>query len=330
MINIKSISCIYLFAAVLCLTSLITAPGLYASEDSAYRRVLKTSESGLISTINNKPSATSRQAQIKNILDRVPDAIIESPDGKPVSLAWLRNDLKRISNAKQNQWIAEAKKLLSKLQSLRAASSDIRQVNTARDKAAKKKLAAILKRNEYKESIGEQLLYRMLEKFGGFLAGVFGSDAAKYIGWFLAGLLVLVFVVAIVYLVMFIIRNFSVRKKDVKAEKLIESIKTRPSFELMLEKSAREAAEGRYRDAFRSLYLASIIMLDKSNLIVYTDSITNWEYLRVIKKQAPPEAISIFGDMTLTFDILIYGHRNVSRNEYDDGLKQFRKLESLI
>ena len=330
MLNIKSISRISLFAAVLCFVNLIAASSLHASGDSIYRRILKASETGLASAIGGKASVDSKKAQIGKLLDQVPDAVIESPDGKPVRFTWLKDDLKRIRTSKQKEWAPEARKLLSKLQSLDAASADIHKGSKSRNTDAKRRLTAILKKSEYKESIGQQLLLRMLEKIGGFLAGVFGNEAAKYIGWFLVGLLVLVFVVSIVYLIMYLIRTFTGGHKENKVEKMVESIRSRPSFESMLEKSAREAAEGRYRDAFRSLYLASIIMLDKSSLIVYTDSITNWEYLRVIKKQAPPDAIRVFSDMTLTFDILIYGHRNVSQNEYDEGLKQFRQLESLI
>lgn len=330
MMNIKPLLYIILLTAVCCFTNLLTASSLHASGDSSYRRILKSSETGLISVMNSKQPVSSKQVQIDKLISQVPDAVIESPDGKPVNLRWLKNDLNRIRNMKQKDWYPKTRSLLSKLQSLDAAYADIHQVSGSRNLDAKRRLKAILKKSEYKESVGEMLLYKMLNKFGGFLAGVFGSDAAKYIGWFLVGILVLVFVIAVVYLVMFLIKTFTGRHKDAKVEKLIESIKIRPSFETMVERSAREAAEGRYRDAFRSLYLASIIMLDKSSLIVYTDSITNWEYLRVIKKQAPPDAVRVFNDMTLMFDILIYGHRDVSRNEYDEGLKQFHQLESLI
>lgn len=309
----------------------LAASDLHASGDTIYRQTLRTTEAGLQSALNSaESSADAGRQQIGKLYDKIPDTIIESSDAKPVSFTWLKNELKRIRDSKQKKWIPDAKKLLSEIESLKAASTGINQSNTRRDIDAKRKLAVILKKSEYKESLGEQLLIRMLEKFSGFLAGVFGSKAAVYIGWILAGLLVLVFVVAIVYLIMSLISKYTGRSKSVRVEKLIESIKARPSFESMLEKSAHEAAEGRYRDAFRSLYLASIIMLDKSSLIVYTDSITNWEYLRVIRKQAPPEAITIFNDMTLMFDILIYGHRDVSQSEYDEELQRFRQLEALI
>ncbi|MHB0997871.1 MAG: DUF4129 domain-containing protein [Armatimonadota bacterium] len=320
---------------IICIMMVITSIRVHASGIDEYQRILKDTEAKLGAIVrqeNLRPDSAKKQ--INELLDATPGSVsvdTGSRNLRKVDLRWLRRDLRALQEYKSKNRQQEAKKIISRIQSMQAASKNIGISKGTDVNAARSKLNSILSRNEYKETFFDSFMLKILNKFSDVLSRIFGGPAAKAIGWVLIGVLLIAVVIAIVYLVLHLAGYFSGRgKKSSQTDSQVMQKQTRPSFESLIGKSEREASEGRYRDAFRSIYLASIIMLDKARLITYTDSGTNWEYMRFIRRQASPEAVEIFGDMTLLFDNLIYGHRDVTRDEYDRCMSQYRQLEVLV
>jgi len=77
--------------------------------------------------------------------------------------------------------------------------------------------------------------------------------------------------------------------------------------------AAALAAQGRYREALRSLYLATLVSLDRSAWIRFEPSLTNWQYLRQMKSGS---VRNDFRQFTSTFDVKVYGGESVAEADY--------------
>ncbi len=78
--------------------------------------------------------------------------------------------------------------------------------------------------------------------------------------------------------------------------------------EYMLE-ADRLIAEGRYREACRALYLASLLRIDAARIARFEPTQTNWEHLhRIETSRTRPEGLE-FRPVTKAFDLAWYGFR---------------------
>jgi hypothetical protein len=76
------------------------------------------------------------------------------------------------------------------------------------------------------------------------------------------------------------------------------------------------AAQGEYREAVRSLYLALLSRLHREGAILYDSTLSNWDYLRHFKGRRdwlPP-----FRELTRRFDFAWYGNLPVGAQGYQD------------
>jgi len=83
-----------------------------------------------------------------------------------------------------------------------------------------------------------------------------------------------------------------------------------------LDEAAQLAARGLHREAFRSLYLATLVALDRRGEIDFDPARTNWHYLRQMGASA--RAIG-FRTFTQLFDRKWYGEEHTTREEYERG-----------
>lgn len=83
-----------------------------------------------------------------------------------------------------------------------------------------------------------------------------------------------------------------------------------------LDEAAQLAAKGLYREAFRSLYLATLVALDRHGEIDFDPARTNWHYLRQMGASARAE---LFRTFTQLFDRKWYGDEHTTREEYERG-----------
>lgn len=77
--------------------------------------------------------------------------------------------------------------------------------------------------------------------------------------------------------------------------------------------AARLAAERRYREALRALYLATLVALDRARLIRFDPTRTNGHYLRALRRA---EVRPYFLEFTRIFDRTWYGREEAGEAEY--------------
>ena len=86
-------------------------------------------------------------------------------------------------------------------------------------------------------------------------------------------------------------------------------------------------AAGDLRAAFRAVFLAILMHLDRAGVMRYRDQATNGEYLAALRKR--PELYSVIWPVVLEFDAHWYGFRPVSRDEVDRALAAFGRVQTL-
>lgn len=242
------------------------------------------------------------------------------------SLAEVASRLHSVGTLKGAERLARLRRVSEYVRTLRYAADKIPTNDPKQIAKARAILGQELTKGEYHESPSERLMVRIMEGIANALSTVFGSGGASVFGWIVLGIVLLAFIGAIVYSILRV--NWGSVKPLQEADAR-PARRVRPSAEALLAQAERAAAEGRYRDAFRSIYLASILLLDKKHLLNYTDGGTNWEYIRAMSRQAPPEVTAIFSDMTRLFDDLVYGQREISSEEYSSGRNGYSRLEEL-
>lgn len=70
-------------------------------------------------------------------------------------------------------------------------------------------------------------------------------------------------------------------------------------------------AEGRFREAVRAYYLATLLALDGANVLRFIGTQTNWEHLARFRALSSPPAVPLY-ELTKSFDPLWYGGRTVT------------------
>ncbi|MCB9592228.1 MAG: DUF4129 domain-containing protein [Sandaracinaceae bacterium] len=81
-----------------------------------------------------------------------------------------------------------------------------------------------------------------------------------------------------------------------------------------LEEAALLAEQGMLREALRSLYLATLVALDRRRFIAFDPHLTNWQYLRQMPRGSLRDA---FRHFTRLFDHKWYGREDTSREDYE-------------
>lgn len=87
--------------------------------------------------------------------------------------------------------------------------------------------------------------------------------------------------------------------------------------------AAALAAQGRYREALRALYLATLVSLDRSAWIRFEPSLTNWQYLRQMRTGPIRTDFRLF---TSTFDVKVYGGEPASEADYKTCLELAERI----
>ena len=81
-----------------------------------------------------------------------------------------------------------------------------------------------------------------------------------------------------------------------------------------LDDAAVLAGQGKYRDALRALYLATLVALDRRRLIAFDPALTNWQYIRQMPRG---EARTLFTRFTRLFDYKWYGDEPTTERDYE-------------
>ena len=81
-----------------------------------------------------------------------------------------------------------------------------------------------------------------------------------------------------------------------------------------LDDAALLARAGRFREALRALYLATLVSLDRRRLIAFDPALTNWQYLRHMPRD---ELRQDFMHFTRLFDYKWYGDERTTEADYE-------------
>lgn len=143
------------------------------------------------------------------------------------------------------------------------------------------------------------------------------------VGWALLIVGLLLVLALLVYAVR-AVRRSVLRDARVKAEASLEAISSSQA----LDRAQAEAQAGDYRGAVRFLYLGALLWLDEHKLLQYDRSLTNREYLDAAGDDAPlrDRLTPVVG----TFDRVVYGHRELSEEDflaYRQQVEALRELE---
>lgn len=76
------------------------------------------------------------------------------------------------------------------------------------------------------------------------------------------------------------------------------------------------AQQGRYREAIRFCYHATLALLAQRGLIPYDPARTNWEHLALLRAEGHKQVYERLRPLTRQFDYIWYGHQPATEEEY--------------
>jgi hypothetical protein len=310
---------------------------------SKYDKMLMAASQSLDWALKQERSRSgSSEKTINSLYESVPPVIrVIMPNGEVVKADFtqIRYSLREINYAKGNERISKIETLAKQVQAIEdAVGGKSSNISVDRKKAANL-LKTELANDRYQTSLIENLIQKLLDARDDLLERIlFAPAVAGAIGRVLLAVIGICFVGVIVYLVLRIIAYYSVKapKRERAGQQQIVR-RAAPSLKSIIETSQKQASEGRYREAYRNMYIATILTLDKAKLISYADGVTNWEYLRALSRQPAhaelrrsTEATEVFRNMTSSFDELIYGKQNVAVGDYETCVDKYKSLEEML
>jgi hypothetical protein len=123
----------------------------------------------------------------------------------------------------------------------------------------------------------------------------------------------------------FALRNINWNKSKKRAVALVEDSEPDRSADEWLQISDKLAKEGRFREALRALYVATLIRLDENRLLKFRKWETNWEHLARFNQNSETYGIDL-RPITASFDRFWYGNAQAQMSDVD----QFRQAYSEI
>jgi hypothetical protein len=167
--------------------------------------------------------------------------------------------------------------------------------------------------------------WEWLEKFFRF-GGRASPGTAKIFLW----VVLCVLIVAIAFVLAYAVRKYggktwlgreaprARREADEPAEETISDP------DRLLETARDLAAAGEFRRAYRAVFLAMLLRMDRAGLIRFDRSSTNGEYLRVLR--ARPDVFASMRPVANDFDLHWYGGKAVGEPDYRRMLGAYEQL----
>lgn len=141
-----------------------------------------------------------------------------------------------------------------------------------------------------------------------------------FIAWIVLGL-------AVAAGIFFAVREFggfSPRRRALKA--LLEDDEPERTAPEWIENARGLAAQGKYREAVRSLYLACLVEFDNANVARFIRGETNWEHLhRIHASPRRPTEID-FLEPTQRFDRIWYGYKTQGQLDFDYFMEVYERV----
>ena len=114
----------------------------------------------------------------------------------------------------------------------------------------------------------------------------------------------------LVAFLVFALNKFAWSKRlERRAKALLDEDEPERTVDEWLEMADRLERDGKYREAVRCLYLASLLKIDEARIARFERSETNWEHLARIESSSTRPAGLQFREPTKAFDQIWYGMR---------------------
>lgn len=148
-------------------------------------------------------------------------------------------------------------------------------------------------------------------------------------------ILIVVGVVLLAYLVHKFILNFhkifpkrTKKKHDapLTEEEELEILVVDP--DPWIQKASTLASDGDYRRAFRAVFIATLLTLDKRGAIRFERGLTNGDYLRELRKRNLLSLLERLNPFTHEFDSRWYGHTSTTRADYERACSHHKTILS--
>lgn len=88
------------------------------------------------------------------------------------------------------------------------------------------------------------------------------------------------------------------------------------------------AAAGQYRRAYRAIFLAILLKMDRLDLIRFDRARTNGEYLRALRSR--PEVLTWMRPLTNDFDLRWYGGKSVEELDYRRVMSVYERMAAFV
>lgn len=261
---------------------------------------------------------------------------VETGTGKPINadLRWIKDEITSITNDKARKRPDRLRQLAERVNTAASVVVTAQPGKGVSALDARDTLHKVLSKKEYQPSVVNDFWVRMVRAIQEAIGRIFGAipdSAWGIMGYVLAGIAVIAFAVALIFVALKVLEHYSKpAPRQQRAVERSQRITKRPSLEALLLAAEDDAAHSRYREAFRNIYLATLLILDRAHLITYVDGSTNGEYMRALRRQSARNQAQVFGEMTLLFDRSIYGGHEVSIDDYLSSKTRFHELEGML
>jgi hypothetical protein len=103
-----------------------------------------------------------------------------------------------------------------------------------------------------------------------------------------------------------------------------------PAPEDLLQNASLCAQQGDYRGAYRALFLATLLRLDRNGLIPFERAVPNGAYLHALYKQGRKELFDLLRPFVWDFDTRWYGAHPTSEADYQEAQQRYQAIASAL
>ncbi len=312
-------------ACLLALVVMAIAVSIASADDpstlAAYQRAVEQS-TGLIDRAATEQNSAQRQSLIDQAivqLGAISQVQASSGERWSVNNEQLLADLNAAKSDTQPS--DRLQNIAARLRTLRAA---LITPPVAANESDRAKLRDILNQPPFKTGAASNALNDLLNQISDWLDRFLNSTSSGIVG-LRDGITVLGFIFVAIVLFFFLRTWMSNWVAETQLPASLEGAALTSGNALV--QAQRLASQGDYRTAVRQLYLASLLLLDERGVLRYDRTLTNREFLNVVKNE--PKTRSALEPIVDTFDRTWYGFGTVDQAEFEKYQKQVESLKEL-
>jgi hypothetical protein len=151
-------------------------------------------------------------------------------------------------------------------------------------------------------------------------------------GEFISILLRVIVVVALLVIILYFLMSLSrqsvaVGEPKYHKKRMERELIEKKDYSTFYKKAVELGKKGEYLDAVRLLYLGLLLLLDSTQVITYHPSLTNYEYRQAVSTYPYR---TLFDNVTHTFDMVYYGARKATGEDFSLVMDAFTKIEEAV